>query len=56
MEDGHFAGAYGGPHFLTPGYVIAMYISGEPIPEHMRVEMIRFLIGCARKDDGGWGM
>ncbi|KAJ3034889.1 Lanosterol synthase (Oxidosqualene--lanosterol cyclase) [Rhizophlyctis rosea] len=55
-EDGHFAGAYGGPHFLTPGYVIAMYIAGEPIPEHSRAEMIRFLLGCARKEDGGWGI
>ncbi|KAI8921367.1 terpenoid cyclases/protein prenyltransferase alpha-alpha toroid [Powellomyces hirtus] len=55
-EDGHFAGAYGGPHFLTPGYVITMYISKQTIPEPMRVEMIRYLLTTANKDDGGWGI
>ncbi|TPX64183.1 hypothetical protein SpCBS45565_g06082 [Spizellomyces sp. 'palustris'] len=54
-SDGHFAGAYGGPQFLTPGYVIAMYISGEVIEEARRVEMIRYLLGTA-KEDGGWGI
>ncbi|KAJ3010899.1 Lanosterol synthase (Oxidosqualene--lanosterol cyclase) [Thoreauomyces humboldtii] len=55
-EDGHFAGAYGGPHFLTPGYVITMYISKQVIPQPMRVEMIRYLLKTANKPDGGWGI
>ncbi|KAJ3167937.1 Lanosterol synthase (Oxidosqualene--lanosterol cyclase) [Geranomyces variabilis] len=55
-EDGHFAGAYGGPHFLTPGYVIAMHISQQKIPDPMRVEMIRYLLTTANKPDGGWGI
>ena len=28
-EDGHFAGDYGGPHFLLPGLVVVWYISGQ---------------------------
>ncbi|KAI9094363.1 terpene synthase [Phlyctochytrium arcticum] len=54
-SDGHFAGAYGGPHFLTPGYVITMYICGETIEEAKRVEIARYLLNMAR-DDGGWGI
>jgi hypothetical protein len=28
--DGHFAGDYGGPHFLLPGFVVAWYSRGCP--------------------------
>ncbi|RKO85945.1 terpenoid cyclases/protein prenyltransferase alpha-alpha toroid, partial [Blyttiomyces helicus] len=42
--------------FLTPGYVITMYIAGEKIPDAMRAEMVRFLLGCANEVDGGWGI
>jgi len=29
-EDGHWAGDYGGPHFLMPGLVVAWYIMEKP--------------------------
>ena len=28
-EDGHWAGDYGGPHFLLPGLVSVWYITGK---------------------------
>ncbi|KAI8820421.1 terpenoid cyclases/protein prenyltransferase alpha-alpha toroid [Fimicolochytrium jonesii] len=55
-EDGHFAGAYGGPHFLTPGYIIAMYVCKQTIDEPSRIEMVRYLLNMASKEDGGWGI
>ncbi|KAJ3190238.1 Lanosterol synthase (Oxidosqualene--lanosterol cyclase) [Gaertneriomyces sp. JEL0708] len=54
--DGHFAGAYDGPQFMTPGYVITMYICKQEIPEPSRIEMIRYLLNTANKEDGGWGI
>src|ERR1700737_3454418 len=39
-EDGHWACEYGGPMFLLPGLVIAMYITETPIPDEWRVEII----------------
>ncbi|KAG2183365.1 hypothetical protein INT43_006371 [Umbelopsis isabellina] len=55
-EDGHWAGEYGGPMFLIPGLIITYYITGTPVPESMRVEIIRYLLNRANKDDGGWGI
>ncbi|KAJ2964488.1 hypothetical protein NQZ79_g634 [Umbelopsis isabellina] len=55
-EDGHWAGEYGGPMFLIPGLIITHYITGVPVPEPMRLEIIRYLLNCANKDDGGWGI
>ncbi|KAJ1334485.1 hypothetical protein BSLG_007640 [Batrachochytrium salamandrivorans] len=54
--DGHFAGEYGGPMFLIPGLVIAMYISGASYPPGYVEELIRYLKTTANKDDGGWGI
>ena len=31
-EDGHWAGDYGGPMFLMPGLIIALYITKTPYP------------------------
>ncbi|XP_055874418.1 lanosterol synthase-like isoform X1 [Biomphalaria glabrata] len=54
-EDGHWAGDYGGPLFLTPGLVIVCHISRTPFTEHQKLEMIRYLrsVMCP---DGGWGL
>ncbi|ORX92056.1 terpene synthase, partial [Basidiobolus meristosporus CBS 931.73] len=54
-EDGHWAGEYGGPNFLIPGYVFTMYISKSAIPEHERMELLRYLLNIAN-EDGGWGI
>jgi squalene/oxidosqualene cyclase-like protein len=54
-EDGHWANDYGGPLFLMPGMIITCYITGVPIAEEVRLEMIRYLSNCQR-EDGGWGL
>ncbi|KAG1143493.1 hypothetical protein G6F37_006695 [Rhizopus arrhizus] len=55
-EDGHWAGEYGGPMFLLPGLIITHYITRTPVPEATRVEIIRYLLNKANKEDGGWGI
>ncbi|OZJ04151.1 hypothetical protein BZG36_03127, partial [Bifiguratus adelaidae] len=55
-EDGHWAGEYGGPMFLVPGLIISYYITGTPVPDHERLEIIRYLLNRAHPDDGGWGL
>ncbi|KZV93324.1 terpenoid cyclases/Protein prenyltransferase, partial [Exidia glandulosa HHB12029] len=42
--------------FLLPGLVIGSYVTGMPIAEEVRVEIIRYLCNLAHKDDGGWGL
>ncbi|KAL2917348.1 Lanosterol synthase (Oxidosqualene--lanosterol cyclase) [Polyrhizophydium stewartii] len=54
--DGHFAGEYGGPMFLTPGIVIAMYVTGTRWPPGYEAELVRYLKNFANKEDGGWGI
>ncbi|GAA5933642.1 lanosterol synthase ERG7 [Sporobolomyces koalae] len=58
--DGHWAGEYGGPMFVMPGIVIAMYITKVPIPQEWRVEMTRYLANMQRSGpderDQGWGI
>ena len=56
-EDGHWAGDYGGPHFLLPGFVIAAYISGHLktiFPEPHRQAIQAYLLNH-QQQDGGWG-
>ncbi|KAJ2891280.1 hypothetical protein GGI21_005906, partial [Coemansia aciculifera] len=53
--DGHWAGAYDGPLFVTCGLVIMQYITGVKIGEVQGQEMCRYLLNMAR-DDGGWGL
>ncbi|KAL0089579.1 terpenoid cyclases/protein prenyltransferase alpha-alpha toroid [Phycomyces blakesleeanus] len=55
-EDGHWGGEYGGPMFLIPGLVIVHYITGVPVHEPTRLELIRYLLNRANTDDGGWGI
>ncbi|CAO3639775.1 unnamed protein product [Cunninghamella blakesleeana] len=42
--------------FLIPGLLISYYITGTPIPESWRVELIRYLLNRANSEDGGWGI
>jgi len=35
--------------------IITCYITGVPIAEEVRLEMIRYLSNCQRQD-GGWGL
>ncbi|KAF2671561.1 terpene synthase [Microthyrium microscopicum] len=55
LDDGHWACAYGGPSFLLPGIIFAMYITESPIPDEWRIEMIRYLAHTVNID-GGWGL
>lgn len=58
VDDGHFAGDYGGPMFLLPGLVIACYVTGTMntvlSPQH-KAEMIRYLRNH-QNADGGYGL
>ncbi|GAA5894217.1 hypothetical protein JCM6882_007604 [Rhodosporidiobolus microsporus] len=57
--DGHWAGEYGGPMFLLPGLVIALYVTKTPVPEEWKIEIARYLANLQRKggeDDQGWGI
>lgn len=55
--DGHFAGDYGGPHFLLPGLVVAWYVMGRPsemISPPQQALMLHYL-KVHQQEDGGWG-
>ncbi|KAI9197493.1 terpenoid cyclases/protein prenyltransferase alpha-alpha toroid [Polychytrium aggregatum] len=53
---GHWAGEYGGPMFLLPGFVIVNYVTGTPWLKGQREEIIRYIKNRAHPDDGGWGI
>ncbi len=53
-DDGHWAGDYGGPNFLMPGLIIALYITKAPFPEWRKHGMITYLKNH-QQEDGGWG-
>ena len=56
-NDGHWAGDYGGPHFLMPGLVIAWHIMGRS-SKFLNEEQIKLLthyILVHQQLDGGWG-
>lgn len=55
-EDGHWAGAYDGPLFVTCGLVIMQYITGVVIDDVRKKEMCRYLLNIAHTEDGGWGL
>lgn len=54
-DDGHWAGDYGGPMFLLPGYAIVHHICGVTVPEENRREIVRYLSNL-QAEDGGWGI
>lgn len=43
LPEGHWAGESGGPSFLLPGLVSAMYLAEMPLPDDCKTEMLRFL-------------
>ncbi len=57
-DDGHWPGDYGGPMFLMPGMLIALYTTGKLSavlsPQH-RHEMVRYLVNH-QNSDGGYGL
>ncbi|SCU98282.1 LAFA_0G16820g1_1 [Lachancea sp. 'fantastica'] len=55
-DSGIFPCQYKGPMFLTVGYVGTMYCAQIPIPEPVRIELLRYLVNCAHPVDGGWGL
>ncbi|KAI0391960.1 lanosterol synthase [Xylariaceae sp. FL0594] len=54
-QDGHWGCNDDGPLFVTSGIVISSYIIGIEIPQHMKDEMIRYLMNFAN-EEGGWGL
>lgn len=55
-EAGTFPCQYKGPMFMTIGYVASSYFTKSPIPEHERIELIRYIVNTAHPVDGGWGL
>ncbi|KAK8128972.1 hypothetical protein PG984_010080 [Apiospora sp. TS-2023a] len=55
LPEGHWACDYGGPSFLLPGLIFAMYITETPIRDEWKIEMTRYLAHHAN-EDGGWGL
>ncbi|MBK6846169.1 MAG: terpene cyclase/mutase family protein [Proteobacteria bacterium] len=53
--DGHWPGDYGGPLFLLPGLLIALYVTGTPLSEHRRRRITAYL-WHTQTDEGGWGL
>ncbi|KAF8057901.1 GgCAS1 [Scenedesmus sp. PABB004] len=57
-DDGHFPGDYGGPMFLMPGLVIALYtcgVLGDVLRPEAQAEMVRYLYNH-QNPDGGFGL
>ncbi|PRW45118.1 Cycloartenol synthase isoform A [Chlorella sorokiniana] len=57
-DDGHWPGDYGGPMFLMPGMVIALYTCGvldTTLSKEHRAEMVRYLRNH-QNEDGGYGL
>ena len=57
-DDGHWAGDYGGPHFLLPGLIVVWYITGASddfLSPDQRSAMAHYL-RVHQQLDGGWGM
>jgi cycloartenol synthase len=58
QEDGHWPGDYGGPMFLMPGLVIALYTTGAlntVLSPAAQQEMVRYLRNH-QNQDGGFGL
>eukprot|EP01038_Epipyxis_sp_PR26KG_P008554 gene8554-11560_t len=53
-EDGHWAGDYGGPMFLMPGFICTLYLMNAPFPVGRKEGMIAYLLNH-QQIDGGWG-
>ncbi|CUS20929.1 LAQU0S02e01596g1_1 [Lachancea quebecensis] len=55
-DSGIFPCQYKGPMFMTIGYVATLYCARIPVPEHIRIEIIRYIVNSAHPVDGGWGL
>jgi squalene/oxidosqualene cyclase-like protein len=53
--DGHWAGDYGGPHFLLPGLIITAYLTKTELPDPQKMLMKRYMLNH-QNSDGGWGL
>ncbi|KAI4289812.1 MAG: hypothetical protein L6R35_000919 [Caloplaca aegaea] len=56
LPPGNWACEYGGPLFLLPGLVISWYVTETPVPEHVSIEIRRYLFARQHPADGGWGL
>ncbi|KAL9594982.1 MAG: hypothetical protein Q9219_006710, partial [cf. Caloplaca sp. 3 TL-2023] len=56
LPPGNWACEYGGPLFLLPGLVITWYVTETPVPDHISVEIRRYLFTRQNLEDGGWGL
>jgi squalene/oxidosqualene cyclase-like protein len=54
-EEGYWPGDYGGPLFLTPGLIIAAYITQTPLPAPQSVLIKKYMLNH-QNADGGWGL
>ncbi len=56
-DDGHWAGDYGGPHFLLPGLVVTWYVMNRPskVIDEDQARMMTHYIRVHQQVDGGWG-
>jgi len=56
-DDGHWAGDYGGPHFLLPGLVVTWYVMNRPskLIDEYQARMMTHYIRVHQQVDGGWG-
>ena len=57
-DDGHWPGDYGGPMFLLPGMLIALYCTGATetvLGDAHKAEMRRYLFNH-QNEDGGYGL
>ncbi|CAD7703492.1 unnamed protein product, partial [Ostreobium quekettii] len=58
QHDGHWAGDYGGPQFLLPGLVIALYTAGaldRIFGPEAKAEVLRYHMNH-QNEDGGFGL
>ncbi|KAA0164284.1 hypothetical protein FNF31_02518 [Cafeteria roenbergensis] len=53
--DGHWAGDYGGPFFLLPGFVIMAYVTGVDLGAPTRSALLTYLRNH-QQADGSWGL
>ncbi|KAL8679021.1 MAG: hypothetical protein Q9186_004677 [Xanthomendoza sp. 1 TL-2023] len=56
LPPGNWACEYGGPMFLLPGLVITWYVTKTQIPEHISIEIRRYIFARQHPVDGGWGL
>ncbi|KAI4195626.1 MAG: hypothetical protein LQ350_007097 [Teloschistes chrysophthalmus] len=56
LPPGNWGCEYGGPLFLLPGLVITWYVTNTPVPDHISIEIRRYLFARQNPADGGWGL